>query len=237
MQTYQVKLEKFEGPLDLLLQLIEKEKLDITEISLARVTNQYLEYLNEIEKISPESLADFLVIAAQLILIKSKALLPELTLPEEDELSSEELALRLKEYKLFKEKARVLNQIYHNKYASFERQFNEETIAFYPGKNLSLENLTNAIYNLIQEFNKFKILTQKTIKQTISLRMKINDLQKIISHELKIKFGSVLKKAKSRLEAIVSFLALLELVKQQLIKVEQQKTFGEIIVEKAGINQ
>lgn len=231
-KPYQVQLEKFEGPLDLLLQLIEKEELDITEISLAKVTNQFLQYLNEIEKINPESLADFLVIAAQLILIKSRALLPELTLPEEDELSSEELALRLQEYKIFKEKSRELNKIYHNKYSAFERQFFEEPTAFYPGKNLSLKSLTNAILSLTQELNKFKTLAQKTIKQTISIKMKINYLQEIISRELKIKFHSVLKKAKSRLEAIVSFLALLELVKQQLIKVEQDKTFGEIIVEK-----
>jgi segregation and condensation protein A len=231
-KQYQVRLEKFEGPLDLLLQLIEKEELNITEISLAKVTNQFLKYLNEIEKINPESLADFLVVAAQLILIKSKALLPKLALPEEDELSSEELARRLQEYKIFKDKSRELNKIYRDKCASFERQFQEETVAFYPGKNLSLNSLTNAILSLTEELNKFKALAQKTIKQTISIKMKINYLQEMISKELKIKFKSVLQKAKTKLEAVVSFLALLELVKQQIIKVEQDKTFGEIIVEK-----
>ena len=103
---YTIKIQKFEGPLDLLLQLIEQEELDITEISLAHITEQYLEYLATIEELYPDELADFLVVATKLLLIKSHMLLPELTLEDEDE---ESLTRQLQLYKKYVEAARRLH--------------------------------------------------------------------------------------------------------------------------------
>lgn len=229
---YKVKLEKFEGPLDLLLELIENEKLDITEVSLAAVTDQYLKYLDEVGNIDPLNLANFLVVAAQLILIKSKALLPDLKLEEEEKLSVEELEFRLKEYKEFKEAAKEIYKLYRNSSISFERQIFEAPIAFYPGKNLTKTNLVSAGERLIHVLEKFEILKQETIKETISFKEKIVYLQNLINKEVNLKFNEILKKTKTKLEAILSFLAILELVKRRVIKVIQKDTFGEIEITK-----
>jgi segregation and condensation protein A len=227
--SYVTKLEKFEGPLDLLLKLIEKEKMDITEVSLVAITDQFLEYLKELEEVNPGNLADFLVIAAQLILIKSKALLPDLEVEDEDEVSAEDLARRLREYKIFKEQAQVINGLYRNNNISFEQIVDtEKAPVFYPGKNVSLDILQKSMESLIVGLNKFKSLAETTVKQTVSLKEKIVSLQSMISREAEVKFGDVVKNSESRLDAVVAFLALLELVKQQAVEVEQNNNFGEI---------
>src|SRR3989338_9768044 len=109
--TFAVKQEKFEGPLDVLHELIEKEKLSISEISLAKVRYDYIRHVKSLEKIDPESLAEFLVVAAQLMLIKSRSLLPDLKFSAEDEVSIEELAKRLEEYRCLRELAKGLKTI------------------------------------------------------------------------------------------------------------------------------
>lgn len=225
---YKVQLEKFEGPLDLLLELIEDEKLSITEVSLARVCDQYLKYLEIATNITPANLADFLLIAAQLILIKSKAILPHFQLSEEEKISTEELSFRLLQYKKFKTAAKKILQIYLRKNICYEKQFQETLIAFYPGKNLTLENISLAFCNFLNILKQFEILKKETIKETISIKEKITHLQFLISRQVNIKFDEIIKQAKTRLEAIVSFLALLELVRQKIISVIQKKEFGEI---------
>ena len=109
--TYRFKLEKFEGPLDLLLELIEKEELRITELSLAKVADQYLEYIKNNENIHLENLSDFLSVASKLILIKSRALLPVLQFTDEEEGEIQDLARQLEEYKRFKEASQVLSRL------------------------------------------------------------------------------------------------------------------------------
>lgn len=236
--AYFIKLEKFEGPLDLLLELIEKEKLDICEISLAQVCDQFLEYLEEHEsEISTQALADFLVVAAQLILIKSKTLLPSLEIEEEDEISIEELKRRLAEYRRYKEASKEIYRIYKNKYISFEQNFYFKKIAFYPGENLTLENLFKTAKRLVSVFRRFEILDQKMLKQTVSLKDKMAHLQTMIVRKARLSFGEILKNAKDRLDAIVFFLALLELAKQRLVNVKQEKIFGEIEIEKRQQNE
>jgi segregation and condensation protein A len=236
--SYVTKIEKFEGPLDLLLKLIEKEKMDITDVSLVNITDQFLEHIKKLEIINPENLADFLVIAAQLILIKSKALLPDLEVDEEDEISAEELAARLREYKIFKDQAQVINNLYKDKNFSFEQEMDmEKTTVFYPGKNITLDGLRQAMDSLIVGLNKFKSLAEKTVMQTVSLKEKIAHLQDTITKQAKVKFDDIVKNAKTRLDAVVSFLALLELVKQQSIEVEQDKNFGEITARKKYNNK
>ena len=229
---YQVKLEKFEGPLDLLLQLIEKQKLNVTEISLANVADQYLEYITQQGEINPELTADFLVVAAQLLLIKSKALLPELELSEDEELSIEELQERLKEYKRFKEIAKKLKSLYFSPYISFEQRFFiEEKRAFSPGQNLNLKNLLSSYHDLLCLLEKER-LDIEYIPQTISLKEKIAYLQELIFKKVDLHFHELLKNAKTKLETIVYFLALLELVKQKVVQAKQEKLFDDIIIQK-----
>lgn len=233
---YKVQLEKFEGPLDLLLELIESEKLSITEVSLAKVCDQYLKYLEVAENIAPSNLADFLLIAAQLILIKSKAILPDFKLSEEEKISSEELAFRLREYKKFKEAAKKIYQMYLSKNICFEKQVYEMPVAFYPGKNLNKESLSASFYDLLRVLKQFEELEKETIRETISIKEKIANLQSLISREVNVKFNTIIKQAKTKLEAIVSFLALLELVRQKIVNVMQKDEFGEIEIKKT-LNQ
>lgn len=229
---YKIKLEKFEGPLDLLLELIENEKLTITEFSIAKVCDQFLTYISGEENIGPSSLADFLLVAAQLILIKSKAILPNFELSEEEKVSAEELAFRLREYKKFKDAAKTLRAMYFNKKSSFEKQWQGTTIAFYPGKNLTSDALNSAFCDLAQILKTFEALKKETIKETISLKKKISEMQTMISRQVNMRFNEIIKQAKNKLEAIISFLALLELVKQKIVHVNQMGEFGDIEIAK-----
>lgn len=233
-----IKLEKFEGPLDLLLQLIEEEELDVTEISLVQVTDQYLEYLDQATDIDPSSLADFLVVAAQLLLIKSKALLPHLQIEEEEELSSDELAFRLREYKKFRDISKALLAMYQGKNICFEKQFTlSGEKVFYPGENLESGVLLQAFRQLAQNLERQEKLAEETVVKTVSIREKISLIRTFISRESKLKFGSLLDKSESKIDMIVTFLALLELIKQKTIKVSQDKQFGEILLEKYEIKE
>ncbi|MEW6407478.1 MAG: segregation/condensation protein A [Patescibacteria group bacterium] len=231
---YKVQLEKFEGPLDLLLELIESEKLNITEVSLTKVCDQYLKYLEETKDISPSNLADFLLVAAQLILIKSKAILPDFQLSDEEKISTEELSFRLLQYKKFKAAAKKILQMYLGKNICHEKRFQETLVAFYPGKNLTSENISLTFYDLLRILKQFEILEKETIKETVSIKEKIIHLQFLISRQVNIRFNKIIKQAKTRLEAIVSFLALLELIRQKVINVIQSDTFGEIEIKKSS---
>jgi len=229
---YQVKLQKFEGPLDLLLELIEKEKLDITEVSLAAVAGQYLEYLDRSLDIDPTQLADFLVVAARLILIKSKALLPEFQLDEGEEENIADLKERLVEYRRFKEAAIKLKKMFHRECVSWERPitFSEQRI-FSPG-SLSGEQLLEAGWIVVRALVQFQSLQEETIKEVVSIKEKILYIQNFIAERARCYFSSVLKNARDKREAIVSFLALLELTKQRLVSVQQLENFGEIEIKR-----
>jgi len=227
---YHIKIEKFEGPLDLLLELIEKEKMDITEISLSRVAGQYLEFIEKSEVIDPSNLADFLSVAAKLILLKSKALLPDLDVDEEEEEESiEELKLRLQEYKRFKEAAKRIGEIYNNQDRLFGRAYvgNIET-AFYPGDQLDRESIFMAAKGLVGILSKFESLRKETILETISIKDKITEIQDMLSRKVKIKFNNIINKSKSKVDAIVAFLALLELIRQKFVLVHQPGNFSDI---------
>ncbi len=230
--AYRIKIEKFEGPLDLLLELIEKEKMDITEVSLSKVADQYLQYLERAEEIDPANLADFLSVAAKLILLKSKALLPEIEIEEEDEESIEDLKLRLREYKRFKEAAQVLAALYKNKDRLFERTYiGNVAHAFYPGEQLDQNAILLAAQGLSRVLDKFERLRKETVRATVSIKEKILDIQSMLSAQTKFKFNSIIKKSKSKVDAIVSFLALLELIKQKLVMVRQSANFSDIEIE------
>lgn len=228
---YNIKLEKFEGPLDLLLELIENEKMDIVDVSLSKVTDQYLEQFKNIEKIDPANLVDFLQIAAQLILIKSRTLLPGLEVDDEEEVSIDELKKRLIEYKRFKDMSGKVEEMYKNSYISFEKKFNLQKLdIFYPGKNLNLASLKIFAENLFSEMTKFDRLEKNTIKEAVSIKDKILYIKDLITRRVRIGFNEVLMNSKSRTEMVISFLALLELIKQKILDVEQESLFGNIEV-------
>lgn len=230
---YNVKIEKFEGPLDLLLQLIEKEKLDICEISLAHITSQFLDYLKQIQKTHPAQLADFLIIAATLILIKSKALLPYLRLSDEEQKDVEEFKNKLINYQKLKEAVNFLKSLMKNNNISFSQEpYWEIKITFYPPSNFNLENLYLLAKKLISEYPFEEKLKKKQIKKVVLLEQKINELRLNIEKYLKLNFSNLIKNKNSKLDIILTFLSILQLVKENFIIVKQEYLFGEIKIKK-----
>ncbi len=232
---HKIKVQNFEGPLDLLLQLIEQEKLEITQVSLAAVTEQYIQILNQSTKdqIKTEELADFLVVAARLLLIKSRALLPFLE-PEEEE--GEELTRQLKIYKEYLEASKVIQKIIGKKQFCFSREklLTTEEIAFAPPPKLTASKLTAIFQAIITGLEPLLALPTEMVKKTINIQEKIQQIREKIYKNATTRFSEILKESKNRNEIIVCFLALLELIKQKIIMVKQDKIFEDIIIERLG---
>ncbi len=231
---YTVKLEQFQGPLDLLLQLTEEKKLDITEISLAKVTDQYLAYLRNLENVSLEDLANFLVIASRLILIKSRMILPSLELTEEEEQDIDALKKQLEEYKKFKDLAKQLDELAKIGNIAYGREkYQGLRTIFYPPKNFNLDDLKTAFKKVLEEILLLEEkLPEETIKLKISLEEKIKQIQEELEDKIQTTFYRLTKKTNSKIDIIVSFLALLELIKQQIIFAKQNNLYDDIVIGK-----
>lgn len=231
-----IKLEKFEGPLALLFQLIEKEEMDITEVSLAKIADQYVNYIRSAGNIGPDEMADFLVVAARLLLIKSKALLPYLYPEEEKEI--EELEQQLRMYKEFIEAAKKIEAMLGKKKFMFVREFNRKAVLaninlFSPPKNLKIEDLKSIFEDLLGRIQPPEKLEEEMLDKKISIEEKILSIQNMLLDRIKTSFNKIIANAKNRTEIIVSFLAMLELIKQRDIMVEQDGLFEEIIINKS----
>lgn len=232
MNAFQVKLEQFEGPLDLLFKLIENKKLDITTISLSKVTEDYLAHLKYFQETDPLNLANFLVIAARLILIKSRALLPFLTLTQEDEADIKDLENKLELYRQFKESAGFLKQNLKNNQVSFSREYLSEKkkdFEFIPLANFQIENLQSSFRYILDEMVRLQapVLEKEMVKEIISIQDKIKEIQNRFAESLEKNFSEFVQR-KPKVEIIISFLAILELIKQRFIYVEQFELFGDI---------
>lgn len=226
---YRIKLEQFEGPLDLLLSLIDEQKLDITQVSLAGVADQYLEYIKNKESITLENLADFLLIASRLILIKSKALLPLLEFSDEEEGEIRDLEKQLAEYKRFKDIAKKIKAMASSGRESFSREgFQGIQSFFYPPKDINAYDLKKAYLRVLSEIPLIEKLEEEMVREVITLEDKINHLQETLRKKIETSFSELTANATDKIEVVVSFLAMLELVKQRIIQVEQGDLFSEI---------
>ncbi|MDO8557611.1 MAG: ScpA family protein [bacterium] len=234
---YTVKVATFEGPLDVLLSLIEGKKLEITQISLAEVTNQFIQYV-ETTPIPPGILAEFLSVAAHLLIIKTKALLPFLVLSEEEEEELVDLEARLKLLQRYREAGKHLQSQIRRKQFSFGREATSIfSITFYPPENITANILHVHMRRIADEFRAFyekQQYAQATLEKVVSLEERIRDLMKIIEGALEKRFHEAVGSASSKMEIIVTFLAMLELIKQRLVAVEQQGLFGEITIRKTN---
>lgn len=232
--NYQVKTEQFSGPLNKLLELIEAKKLEITTLSLAEVTADFINYVRNLEKgIGPQVLADFVVVASRLILIKSKTLLPSLELTKEDEEEIKDLESRLKIYKEFKEGGQIIKQLWDKNQAAFSRElFENLPPIFYPSKNLSTNNLTKAIMKLTEALRELMPETHNLKRTIISVEEKVKELLIRLTQAAGHSFES-LAKDKPKQEIIAAFLAILHLLRDKLINVEQIGQFGDIILKKS----
>jgi segregation and condensation protein A len=227
--SYKVKLEVFEGPLDLLLYLIKKNELDICDIPIASITEQYLEYLDLMRMLDLNIAGEFLVMAATLIHIKSKMLLPpeEIEiLPVEEEDPREELVRRLLEYKKFKEVAGVLQDLEVQRKKMFTR-----TSAVDLGPNetffeASLFDLISALTRVLK--NVPKDFFQEIVKDEFTVEQKVHDLLRMMVKTPVLYVSELFKNAKNKIEIIATFLAILELIRLKEIIVVQNEKFAEI---------
>jgi segregation and condensation protein A len=229
---YNVKVEKFEGPLDLLLQLIEGADLDITEVSIADVAEQFMAYLLAVEEKNPEELADFLVVATKLLLIKSRVLLPNVVLDDEE--NADDLALQLKMYKEYLDASKKIEQILLDKNILFARAkipLDIEVI-FNPPKNLTTEKIKELLKGLIADMEPFIKLPEKSLERAVSIKEKINEIRNKILSKINTSFRELVGDSKNRTDLIVTFLGLLELVKQRVVSVKQDEMFEDISVSK-----
>jgi len=226
------KLDRFEGPLDLLLELIEAKKLEINQVSLAEVADQYLAFLENNPGLPAESIADFLVVASRLLLLKSMALLPSSDETEEAE-EIEELAARLKEYQKYKQLAGKLTDIRKSGRVALTRPWQRQRAYFLPPADLDTGALARLYFSFLdKEADIFLNLESKSLPETVSISDKIDLIKAEIERAASFKFNKIL--SDNLTDKIVSFLAVLELSKQRVISLKQTNTFGEIFIIRRG---
>lgn len=243
---YPVSLPAFQGPLDLLLHLIERDELDISEISLVAVTDQYLQTIDTLEKIEPGALADFLVIASRLLYIKSRALLPQPAPPDdEEEDAADALVRQLIEYRQFKEVAGRLRQREEEGLRAYVRTAPRPDLE----KRLDLSDVDMDKLNRALRRALARIPTDPPMPRiktyTITVAEQIDNVRSLILSaqgngvdgqptRVPVSFTDLLSRNRSRMEVIVTFLAVLELIKQREIDAVQDLTFGDIALVPRG---
>jgi segregation and condensation protein A len=234
--NYRLKTAQFEGPLDLLLDLIEKRKLHIGDFSLAQVADDYIAYIRAMEKFPLGDVAHFLVIAATLVLLKSKALLPQLKLSEDEEGSIDDLKRRLMMLEKFRELSIGVKSLFL-KNRMFFRSERNDSIVFAPHPSISIQNLLASVESVKHALPKHENIPKAVVKKVVSIEEMMNRLSVRIQQALKTSFkefsghhGKAMTR-EEKVHIVVSFLAMLELVKQGVLDVVQEHGFGDIHME------
>ena len=235
---YEIRLDNFEGPLDLLCHLVDKNKSDINEVKIADITDQYIEYINNMKELNLEITSEFLVMASTLIYLKSKSLLPK-QVEDEAELTEEELIHRIIEYKKYKEISKKLRESFE----VFSKRFYKipDKIEL-PNRKLEKnysKNLIEETYKSLIERNKSKInvnaknLEKIAITETVTVTSKVKDIIKELIKKPKFIFNKLCKTKKyTKLETVTAFSGVLELSRRKKITAKQEKIFGDITIEK-----
>lgn len=229
---YQIKLEQFEGPLELLLDLIEKRKLFINEISLAQIADDYIAHLKQFEKFPVDFVSNFLIVASTLILIKSKSLLPTLSLTTEETQDIAELERRLKEYQRIRELTIHIKKRFGEHVLFPKGQTRIREVMFVPSAEIAPVGILSSIRDVIARFPKKIPLPKIVVKKVISLEETMDRLTTRITANLKMSFREFAGVGKEeKVNVIVSFLAMLELVKQGVLAVTQDSHEEDIRME------
>jgi len=253
-EEFLVKTHIFEGPLDTLLSLIEKRKLFINDISLAQVADDFISHVKSIEDFPISDSAQFILIASTLVLIKSKSLLPTLTLSEEEEASIDDLENRLKEHQKYKALSRHLRERFGINVQYTKLPSKSQIIVFTPDKNTSVQRIRETICTVIAGIPKKEIVPKAIVQKVISLEEMMENLSERITKSMKMSFkdfslnhsasqnGRASAKSalaglsqEQKVNVIVSFLAMLELVKQGIINVRQDRDFHDIEIETQSV--
>lgn len=238
----QIKIQNFEGPFDLLFHLIEKNQMNIYDIPINDITDQYMDYLYAMQELDLEIASEFLVMAATLLHIKSKMLLPDKKEKQEDEVDPrEELIQKLVEYKKYKEFSQVLKQrekewekVFYKLPEVLEFKWEEEVLELSPAE-------LKRLYSGILDRNRRKMnnvagkMAHIMQHEKVSLKSKMREVIRTLLHKTFFRFSEVFTlKKKSRLEVVTGFLAILELSKLKKVKLEQHKQFSDIFIYKNG---
>ncbi|MEK7091427.1 MAG: ScpA family protein [Patescibacteria group bacterium] len=235
---FTIKVGDFEGPFEMLLFLIEKHKLHISQVSLAKVADDYVVYLRELEHKPMSEMANFILVASTLMLIKSLSLLPGLTLTPEETESIDDLERRLKHYQRIKDLTGDLKERFGSQII-FEREpSRERPVVFTPSPEISLRSLVLALKGALANLPKIEKLPAAIVKKVISLEEVMEDLAKRVARQMSFKFKDYVgEKKHERVNVIVSFLGILELFKQGLVEVRQAADFEDIDIEtrQAGV--
>ena len=235
-ESFSIKTASFEGPLELLLDLVEKRKFLINDISLASVTDEYMAQVKLMQELSLPNTAQFISLAATLLLIKSKSLLPVLKLTEDEEGDIGDLEIRLRRYQMYRDIARNLEEIF-GKQVTHERQYLQPSKALFVTDNFTtLTCLSEAMRGVVQNLPKKEIKPKVQVRKVISLEEMIDRLHKRIEEQIKVSFKDLLENNTERAHVIVGFLAVLESVKQGSILVAQANRFEDIHIEKHAVD-
>lgn len=229
--VYAVKLESYKGPLDVLLELITSNKLEINEVSLADVTEQYLEYI-EGNDLPAKELSDFLSVAARLLHLKTKALLPYLY----EDTDEEEVSLehQLKIYKVYWDASKEINALYMGKtrlFAKTKSTITDEPVFSPPSKKQVTPSVIKTLFfNIINGLEEVVDLPRTSIKKTVSLAQKMSTLKQMLTTVKRMKFKKFIYGGENTTDVIVNFLAVLEMIKQRELDVHTNN--GDIVIEK-----
>lgn len=235
---YAIKLENFEGPLDLLCHLIDKNKMDIYDIKISEIADQYIEYINKAEEMNLEITSEFLVMASALLYIKSKGLLPK-QVEDEEELTEEQLIARIIEYKKYKEITKLLRE----NFTQFSNRFYklQEDIKL-PKQKLEKEytkEVIPEIYNNIVERNKVRLnqnaenIKKIAITDTYTVASKVKEMFRALLKKPKFVFNKMYTLSKcNKVEVVTAFSGLLELTRRDKVIATQEELFGDIVVER-----
>lgn len=237
---YAIKLDNFEGPLDLLCHLVDKNKMDINQIKISEITDQYIDYINKMQELNLDVTSEFILMASTLLFIKSKSLLPK-QVEDETELTEEELIHRIIEYKKYKEiskKLKELYQVYSKRFYKVPDKI--ELPARKLEQNYSKDLIEQSYKNLVEK-NKSKInknainIEKIAITETVTVTSKVKDIFKELIKKPRFIFSKLCSAKKyTRLETVTAFSGILELTRRNKIKAQQERNFGDIIVEKAS---
>lgn len=227
---FEIQSEQFTGPLELLLELIEGESLSISEISLAHVTESYLDHITKNEPPADE-LADFLIVATKLLLIKSRLLLPS---PVEEEEDTSNLALQLKMYKAFVELSAHLEKQFNTSVELFPREKADviKITELVIPNGLTIDAMQESFAKLLKNLEPFFNLKQVALERVVSVKERFEEIRNAIMERARFTFRDIVGSGRSRVDTVISFLALLELVKQRVVHVVQSDAFHDIEIKR-----
>lgn len=236
MNSFALKIGTFEGPLELLLELIEKRKLLINDVSLASVADEYMDYISRHEENPIRETAQFVLVASTLLLIKSKSLLPVLELTDEETASVDDLERRLKLYQIFRNAGRHVEETFGKTVLHERKYIPNETPLFKPDMYVNEHSLYEAIREVLKNLPKKIFKPEIAVKKMISLEDMIDRLHKRIENGIKLSFKDFTGNSKEKVDVVVSFLAVLELVKQGLVAVRQGERFSDFNIEREHVD-